>query len=78
MIRPLLISALLVFAACTNQAQDHIARARNNVFEKKPQAANLLVTGKRAFARALRAVVAEYVGDEALVDAEFAELVSAI
>jgi DNA-directed RNA polymerase specialized sigma24 family protein len=39
------------------------------------QAANLHVTGKRAFARALRLVVADYVGDERLVDDEVASLV---
>jgi hypothetical protein len=38
------------------------------------QAANLLVTAKRAFARALRSVVADYVGDERLVDEEVASL----
>ena len=39
------------------------------------QAANLLITGKRAFARALRAVVGDYVGDERLIDQEVAALV---
>lgn len=39
------------------------------------QAANLLVTGKRAFTRALRAVVADYVTDEGLVDEEVLALV---
>jgi DNA-directed RNA polymerase specialized sigma24 family protein len=42
------------------------------------QAANLLVTGKRAFARALRSVVAEYVAEECLVDSEVAALVSGV
>jgi DNA-directed RNA polymerase specialized sigma24 family protein len=40
------------------------------------EAMNLLVTGKRAFARALRAVVAEYVGDEESADDEVAALVN--
>lgn len=39
MIRPLLLTSLLLLCACGNQAQEHIARARNHVFEKKPQAA---------------------------------------
>ena len=39
------------------------------------QAANLLVTGKRAFTRALRAVVADYVTDEGLIDEEVLALV---
>lgn len=38
-------------------------------------AANLLVTGKRAFARALRSVIGDYVGDERLIDQEVAALV---
>ena len=39
------------------------------------QAANLLVTAKRHFGRALRSVVAEYVGDDRLVDGELRELI---
>lgn len=39
------------------------------------QATNLLVTGKRAFARALRSVVADYVGDDRLVDEEVSALI---
>ena len=38
------------------------------------QASNVLITGKRMFERALRAVVGEYVADEAEVDEEIAEL----
>jgi hypothetical protein len=42
------------------------------------RAANLLVTGKRAFTRALRSVVAEYIREETLVDKEMAALVGNI
>lgn len=35
----LLLGLSLLLAACGNQAQEHIKKARNNVFEKKPQAA---------------------------------------
>ena len=38
------------------------------------QASNVLITGKRMFERALRAVVGEYAADEAEVDEEIAEL----
>ena len=38
------------------------------------QASNVLITGKRMFERALRAVVGEYADDEAEVDEEIAEL----
>ena len=40
------------------------------------QAANLLVTAKRHFGRALRSVVAEYVEDERLVDGEIQALIA--
>lgn len=52
--------------------------ARRLSLGSESQAANLLVTGKRAFARAMRVVVAEYVGDEALVDEELAELTGSL
>jgi hypothetical protein len=42
------------------------------------QAANLLVTGKRAFARSLRSVVGEYVSDERLVDEEVSSLIGGL
>jgi hypothetical protein len=42
------------------------------------QAANLLVTAKRHFGRALRAVVAEYLGDERLVEEEIEALIGGI
>ncbi|MDY0169246.1 MAG: hypothetical protein RBS80_22070 [Thermoguttaceae bacterium] len=42
------------------------------------QASNLLITGKRMFARALRSAVAEYASSEEEVDAEIAELRSAL
>jgi hypothetical protein len=38
------------------------------------QATNRLATAKRAFARALRSVIAEYEADDAAIDAEIAEL----
>jgi hypothetical protein len=38
------------------------------------QASNLLVTGKRMFARNLRALVAEYAKEDADIDQEIAEL----
>lgn len=43
-------------------------------FASPSQASNALMTAKRAFARALRAVVGEYAADEAEVDAELADL----
>lgn len=38
------------------------------------QAANILITAKRMFARSLRAVIAEYEPDESRIDAEIADL----
>ena len=38
------------------------------------QASNVLMTGKRMFARSLRSVVAEYERDESEIDAEIADL----
>jgi DNA-directed RNA polymerase specialized sigma24 family protein len=52
--------------------------ARRLGMSSDSQAMNLLVTGKRAFARALRSVVGEYVGDEALVDEEVSTLTGAL
>ncbi len=43
-------------------------------FQSPVQAANVLVTAKRAFLRALRSVVKEYIRDAGLVDAEIREL----
>jgi len=43
-------------------------------FRSPTQAANALVTAKRMFGRILRAVVAEYAGGEAAVDAEIRDL----
>ena len=42
------------------------------------QASNLLITAKRAFARSLRSLIAEYVEDEAMVDEEIGELMRAL
>lgn len=42
--------------------------------ESPSRASNLLTTAKRTFARSLRAVVAEYAGDENDIDAEIREL----
>jgi RNA polymerase sigma-70 factor (ECF subfamily) len=47
-------------------------------FDSIAQAANVLVTAKRMFARALRSVVGEYEKDEADIDAEIAELWAAL
>ena len=38
------------------------------------QASNLLVTGKRTFARVLRSLVAEYAKEDADIDQEIADL----
>ena len=43
-------------------------------FQTPTQASNALVTAKRMFVRTLRAVVAEYAGDDSAVDAELGEL----
>lgn len=43
-------------------------------YENPAQACNILVTGKRMFARILRAIITEYVADEELVDEEINEL----
>ncbi|HMF15510.1 MAG TPA: hypothetical protein VKE94_24520 [Gemmataceae bacterium] len=43
-------------------------------FRSPTQAANALVTAKRMFARILRAVVGEYAGSEAAIDAEIRDL----
>jgi DNA-directed RNA polymerase specialized sigma24 family protein len=43
-------------------------------FRSPTQAANALVTAKRMFARVLRAVVGEYAGDEAAIEAEIRDL----
>lgn len=48
--------------------------ARRLTLASEAQAANLLVTAKRHFGRSLRSVVAEYVGDERLVDREIEAL----
>jgi hypothetical protein len=42
--------------------------------ESAAQASNLVVTGRRAFSRALWSVVAEYAGDEAEVEVEIRDL----
>ena len=42
------------------------------------QAANALVTAKRRFEQAVRSVIAEYVGDEAELEQELAELGSVL
>jgi DNA-directed RNA polymerase specialized sigma24 family protein len=42
------------------------------------QAFNLLTTGKRKFARILREVAGEYVGDEGMIDEEIADLKSVL
>jgi DNA-directed RNA polymerase specialized sigma24 family protein len=42
------------------------------------QASNLLITGKRAFARVLRSLIAEYVEDEAMIDEEIGDLMHAL
>jgi DNA-directed RNA polymerase specialized sigma24 family protein len=52
--------------------------ARQLTLESEAQAANLLVTGKRAFARAIRSVVADYVVDEGLVDEEMSSLIGGL
>lgn len=46
--------------------------------ESPAQAANLLITAKRIFARELRAVVARYAGNASDVDAEIADLRAAL
>jgi RNA polymerase sigma-70 factor (ECF subfamily) len=46
--------------------------------ESAAQASNLVVTGKRAFARALWSVIGEYAGDEAEIEAEIRDLWSVI
>jgi DNA-directed RNA polymerase specialized sigma24 family protein len=50
--------------------------ARRLRLSSEAETMNLLVTGKRAFARALRGVVAEYVGDGESVDDEVTALVN--
>jgi RNA polymerase sigma-70 factor (ECF subfamily) len=45
-------------------------------FESPSSASNCLVTAKRMFARALRAVVAEYAGEDANVEEELADLMA--
>jgi DNA-directed RNA polymerase specialized sigma24 family protein len=47
-------------------------------FASPAQASNVLVTGKRTFARALRAVVLQYERDETDVDEEIADLLRAL
>ena len=42
------------------------------------QASNLLITGKRTFARCLRAVVAEYAEGEEAIEAELRDLMSVL
>ena len=42
------------------------------------QASNLLITGKRAFARCLRAVLAEYAEGEEAIEAELRDLMAAV
>jgi RNA polymerase sigma-70 factor (ECF subfamily) len=42
--------------------------------ESQEQAANLLVTAKRTFTRAMRSVIAEYEQDDGAIDAEIADL----
>jgi len=37
-------------------------------------ASNLMITGKRMFARSLRGVVGEYIEDDRLIDQEIADL----
>jgi hypothetical protein len=52
--------------------------ARRLGVKSETQAANLLVTAKRHFGRALRTVVAEYLGDERLVEEEIEALIGGI
>ena len=52
--------------------------ARRLMLDSEAQAANLLITAKRAFSRAIRSVVADYVGDERLVDEEVSALIGGI
>ena len=59
-------------------ATPYAVLARQLGLDSDAQAANLLVTGKRAFARAIRSVVADYVGDERLVDQEVSSLLDGL
>jgi DNA-directed RNA polymerase specialized sigma24 family protein len=52
--------------------------ARKLRLGSEAQAANLLVTGKRAFARAIRSVVEEYVGEDGMVDEEVSSLIGGL
>jgi len=53
---------------------DYDQLVRQLVLETPLQACNLLITAKRMFARALREVAGEYVGDDRNVDEELSEL----
>jgi RNA polymerase sigma-70 factor (ECF subfamily) len=55
------------------QPYDHLAECYG---VRKSQAANLLITGKRMFARLLRAGVQEYVADDREIDEEIGELLA--
>ena len=57
-------------------AYQHLAESPNA--DARKQAANLLVTGKRMFARSLRAIIGEYVEDEQMVDVELKDLQRAL
>jgi RNA polymerase sigma-70 factor (ECF subfamily) len=48
--------------------------ARQYCFRSPAEASNVMITSKRAFVRHLRAVVAEYAGDEAETEAEIHDL----
>jgi len=53
---------------------DYAELVRQFQLDSVPQASNVLITAKRMFVRALRAVVAEYEPDERAVESEIAGL----
>lgn len=53
---------------------DYAELVRRFGFQSPAQASNVLITAKRMYARALRAVVAEYAQDEEEIEAEIEEL----